>query len=71
MPIEINISSITGESPYNVYLCDNPVTFCIFIDTIISTPYQFEVPSIMRNDNNFNLKVVDNNNSVVFLPLEP
>jgi hypothetical protein len=64
MPTQITISSITGAAPYDIYLCDNPLTTCIWIDTIISSqlPYIFDVPSIMESQTSFNIKVVDNNN---------
>lgn len=61
MPIDITINNISGASPYDIYLCDDPVSVCIYIDTISSLPYDFEVPYIMSNNNNFNLKIVDNN----------
>jgi hypothetical protein len=66
MPIDITINNISGASPYDVYLCDNPVTFCVYIDTISSLPYLFEVPSVMSNDNDFNLKIVDNNGCISY-----
>jgi hypothetical protein len=67
MPTQITISSISGVSPYDVYLCDNPLTTCIWIDTIISSqlPYVFDVPSIMESQTIFNLKVIDDNNCQV------
>ena len=67
MPTQITISSITGATPYDIYLCDNPLTTCIWIDTIISSqlPYIFDVPSIMESQTSFNIKVVDNNNCTV------
>jgi hypothetical protein len=66
MPTDININSISGSSPYKIYLCNTPKTFCVYIDTISTTPYQFQVPTIMINDNEFVLKVVDNNNCTTF-----
>ena len=72
MPVDITINNISGASPYDVYLCNHPITFCVYIDTILSFPYVFEVPSIMLNDNKFNLKIVDNNGCTsiqyLFLP---
>lgn len=67
MPTQITINSISGVSPYDVYLCDNPLTTCIWIDTIISSqlPYVFDVPSIMESQTSFNIKVVDDNNCTV------
>jgi len=67
MPTQITINSISGVSPYDVYLCDNPLTTCIWIDTIISSqlPYIFDVPSIMESQTSFNIKVIDDNNCTV------
>ena len=69
MPTQITISSISGLSPYDLYLCDNPITTCIWVDTITSAslPYTFDVPSIMENQTSFNLKVVDDNNCQVII----
>ena len=72
MPTQITISSISGLSPYDLYLCDNPITTCIWVDTITSAslPYTFDVPSIMENQTSFNLKVVDDNNCQVITYLD-
>lgn len=66
MPIDITINNISGASPYDVYLCDNPVSVCVYIDTVSSLPYVFQVPSLMSNDNDFNLKIVDNNGCTTY-----
>ena len=64
MPTQITINNLSGASPYDIYLCDNPITTCIYIDTITSTPYQFTVPNLMINFTSFNLKMVDNNGCI-------
>ena len=61
MPIEVTINSLSGASPYDIYLCDDPITICVYIDTITTTPYNFEVPSILSDQDNYTLKMVDNN----------
>jgi hypothetical protein len=63
MPTNINISNISGATPFNVYLCDDTIITCVYIDTIPSSslPYDFQVPSIMEGQVSFNLKVIDNN----------
>lgn len=66
MPIDITINNITGSSPYDIYICDDPVTTCIYVNTISSLPYQFEVPSVMSTNTIFNLKVVDNNGCTTY-----
>lgn len=59
MPTVVTINDISGTTPYDIYICDNPITKCIYIDRINSIPYQFEIPTIMVKFSEFNLKVVD------------
>lgn len=63
MPTNINISNISGATPFNIYLCDDSIITCVYIDTIPSSslPYDFQVPSIMEGQVSFNLKVIDSN----------
>lgn len=56
----ITINNITGSSPFEIYLCDNPITVCNYIDTVTTLPYTFEVPSSMSALTTFNLQVIDN-----------
>lgn len=69
MSTTITINDITGATPFDVYLCDNPTTICIYIDTINSVPYTFNVPPVMESQVTFNLKIIDNNDCVVITPL--
>ncbi len=66
MPTNITINNITGTTPFNIYLCDNLSTVCVYIDTISTFPYSFDVPTIMDSQNEFNLKIVDNNGCVKY-----
>lgn len=71
MPSKITINNITGATPFDIYVCDNPITTCIYIDTISTLPHEFDIPSIMENQDDYNLKVIDNNNCITFLTLTP
>jgi len=62
MPTQITINDVTGVTPCNVYLCDNPITMCVYIDTINSFPYDFFVPPSIDGQTSYNLKIVDDNN---------
>ena len=66
MPTNININNISGATPFNLYLCDENIVTCIYINTIPSSslPYEFQIPTIMEGQVSFNLKVVDNNGCV-------
>lgn len=63
MPTEITITSVSGATPFDVYICDDPITTCVYVDTITVAyiPYTFNVPSILDGQTSYNLKVVDNN----------
>ena len=69
MPTDITINDITGVTPFDIYLCDDPITTCFYVDTINSLPYVFEVPSILSSQTNFTLKIVDNNGCIITQPL--
>jgi hypothetical protein len=60
MPTNININIIAGQPPFNIYLCDSP-TNCIYIDTITIFPYEFQIPVVIEGQNDYTLKVIDNN----------
>lgn len=62
MPTNITINNITGSSPFDVYVCNNPITTCIYVDTISTLPYSFDVPIILEGLMSYSLKIVDNNN---------
>jgi hypothetical protein len=64
MPKTITINDITGSEPFNVYLCDNPITVCVYVDTISTLPYTFQIPTILESQDDFNLKVEDNNGCI-------
>ena len=60
----VEITSVTGSSPYNIYICDVDLINCTWISTITSgnLPYSFELPFIFSNYPNFAVKVVDSSN---------
>ena len=60
MPTDITINNITGNSPYDIYVCDDPISVCIYIITTNSFPYSFQVPTILSSQTSVNLKIVDN-----------
>lgn len=65
MITSITVNNITGSSPYDIYLCDYPETFCqIIASGVSSLPYTFTVPPSMSGYSIFELKVIDNNGCV-------
>ena len=63
----VTITTLTGTSPFDVYLCDGTYNNCIYIDTIISSeiPYTFIVPISFENLTTVGVKVIDNVNCVI------
>jgi hypothetical protein len=63
MPIDITINDITGQTPYDVYICDTGSTTCVYVSTINvgDLPYTFEVPLFFTNLDRFNLRIIDDN----------
>jgi hypothetical protein len=57
MPTEVVINTLSGQSPFSVFLCDNPVSTCVFIDTITTVPFNFGIPEIFDGQTSFNLKI--------------
>jgi hypothetical protein len=64
MPLEVNITGLSGSSPFNIWICDNPETTCIYVDTVDSSPLTFDVPTPLSFQNDWTIKSIDNNNCI-------
>jgi hypothetical protein len=56
------INSITGASPFNIYVCDVTITYCFFVQTIVGAPYTFSIPYPLDSTTPIILKIIDANN---------
>ena len=67
MPTDIQITSLSGASPFDVYTCDTGYTTCVYVTTIPSSsiPYTFQLPFVQEGMNPVGLKVVDNNGCII------
>lgn len=65
MTTEVTINNIVGQSPYDVYICQEDGTGCFYISTISSTPYNFQIPEPFNNLNVYMLKVIDDKGCVI------
>jgi hypothetical protein len=65
MAVQVTISSITGQSPYDVYICQSSGSGCFYISTITTTPYVFDIPAPYDTSSSYLLKVVDANNCTI------
>jgi hypothetical protein len=59
MGLNLTISSITGQSPYEVYLCQVDGTGCFYINEITSTPYSFIIPPPYDTSTQYMIKIID------------
>jgi hypothetical protein len=55
----VTISSITANTPVEIYYCNSLSAACVYVTTTSSFPYSFEVPDPYDNGN-FVVKIVDN-----------
>jgi hypothetical protein len=58
MSQSVTISTVTANTPVDIYYCDAMSANCVYVSTESSFPYSFEVPS-PYSDTNFVLKIVD------------
>jgi hypothetical protein len=65
MAVQVTINSITGQSPYNLYICQSNGGGCFYVTTITTTPYVFDIPSPYDTSSSYMLKVVDANNCTI------
>ena len=67
MPTNITINNVTGAQPFDIYVCDSPITTCIYVSTIntVDITYSFDIPLIYSSLTEFIVKVVDNNDCIV------
>ena len=65
MAVQVTINSITGQSPYDVYICQSKGAGCFYMATIESTPYIFDIPEPYNSSLSYMLKVIDSNNCII------
>jgi hypothetical protein len=65
MITEVTITNITGQSPFDIYICQPDGSGCFYIDTINNTSYDFQIPSPFDTLNQYMLKVIDNKGCVI------
>jgi hypothetical protein len=65
MAVQVTISGITGQSPYDVYICQSNGSGCFYVSTITTTPYVFDIPSPYDTSSSYLLKVIDANNCTI------
>jgi hypothetical protein len=60
----VTITSVTANTPVDIYYCDSMSENCVYVSTVSTFPYTFEVfPPY--NTENINLKIIDSQNCEV------
>lgn len=68
MPNIVQINSLSGTSPFDLYVCDQTISYCFFVASISGSPYTFNVPPPLDSTTPIILKVIDANNcEVIYL----
>ena len=65
MDIQVTINNITGETPYEIYLCQGDGTGCFYMATISTLPYVFNIPPPYNSSLQYMLKIIDNNGCII------
>ena len=59
MGLTINITAVTGSSPYDIYICQSGGTGCFYINTTNTIPYEFEIPVPYNTSTSYMVKIID------------
>lgn len=68
MTQQVTISSITANTPVDIYYCDSLSANCQFVASAITFPYTFTVSSPAA-DTDFTIKIIDSQNCEEILPI--
>ena len=58
MSQQITITSVTANTPVDIYYCDSLSASCVYVATVATFPYVFDVP-VPYCDENFLIKIID------------
>ena len=68
MPNIVQINSLSGTALFDLYVCDQTISYCFFVASISGSPYTFNVPPPLDSTTPIILKVIDSNNcEVIYL----
>lgn len=65
MGLNVTISAITGQSPYEIYLCQGNGTGCFYINETSTLPYTFIIPPPLDNSTEYMIKIIDNYGCII------
>ena len=59
MAVQVTIDGITGQTPYDIYICQSDGTACFYITTTSTIPYVFDIPAPNDTSLSYMLKIKD------------
>jgi hypothetical protein len=65
MAVQVTINSITGTSPFDIYICQVGGTGCFYMATISTLPYTFNIPSPYNTSSAYMLKIIDDKGCII------
>jgi len=65
MAVNVDITGITGDSPFDVYICQTDGTGCFYMTTINTTTYNFDIPEPYDTAQDYLLKLVDSKGCII------
>ena len=70
MACQIQINSISGTSPFDIYFCDIGLNQCVFMQTETSPSYPIiiDLPQTLIGVNQIIVKIIDGNGCEIFYP---
>ncbi len=68
MSCQVQINSISGTSPFDIYICDINLNLCVFIQTETSPTYPIVItpPATFYGLNQLIVKIIDGNGCETF-----
>jgi len=70
MSCSIQINSISGTSPFDIYMCDIGLYQCIFLqtETLPTYPIELNPPTTLIGATSVIIKIIDANGCQIFYP---
>jgi len=64
MPLQVNITSITGTPQFNIWVCDTSdiTNTCLYIKTTTDTSTEFILPQEFELASGYCVKIIDSEN---------
>ncbi len=72
MSQQVTITSVTANTPVEIYYCDSTSGSCVYVSTVSVFPYTFDVPP-PYDEENIVIKIVDTQSCVdgIVIPITP